>query len=164
MGADNADYRYICRKTLVGAAGHEYRRYIEGHPNATWDQIRQTLGDKYDDADRSRAALLKLFSLRQRNNELCHKYCERIITLSEAAYPPADGGNAIVQSFLAAIFVNSLLDEYIHRRLLEANPDNLSSTPQLYTPGGSGRAQGTLFKTKVNLGLFWFITFYFILF
>ncbi len=148
MGGDYADYRYICQKTLVAAAGREYRRNIEGHPNATWDQIQQTLGQKYDDPDRSRAALFQLFSLRQRNNDLCQQYCDRIITLSEAAYPPADRGNAIVQSFLAAIFVNGLLDEYMHRHLLEANPDNLNSTPQLYTPGGPGRAQGMLFLLK----------------
>ncbi len=54
---DADDYRYICRKTLTGPAGREYRRYIEQNDTATWQEIKAHLGEKYDDPDRSRSSI-----------------------------------------------------------------------------------------------------------
>ncbi len=129
--ADPEDFRYICRKTLTGPAGREYRRYIEQNDTATWQEIKDHLGEKYDDPDRGRSALTQIFNLQQRPHELVQGFAERLQTLAESAYTPAQRGQSAVDLQLVTIFTNGLTDDYIVRRLLEGAPANLEDAVEL---------------------------------
>ncbi len=128
---DPEDYRYICRKTLTGPAGREYRRYIEQNDDATWQEIKTHLGEKYDDPDRSRSALTQIFNLQQRPHELVQGFADRLQTLTESAYTPTQRTQSAVDLQLVTIFTNGLTDDYIVRRLLEGAPATLEDAVEL---------------------------------
>ncbi len=66
----------------------------------------------------ARSALTQLFELSQRPHELVQGFAERLQTLAESAYSPAQRAQGVVDLHLVTIFTNGLSDDYIVRRLL----------------------------------------------
>ena len=130
---DDDRLRALALETLQGPAADFLQRKISANPNITWTEIRKIMTDQYSDLADAQLALRQLRKLRQKPDENVQNFSERLIVMTEDAFPGEDVKADHIQKQLTETFIDGVKDNGIARKLLRARPQNLDRAVEIAT-------------------------------
>ena len=130
---DDDRLRALALETLQGPAADFLQRKISAKPDITWTEIRKIMTDQYSDLADAQLALRQLRKLRQKPDENVQNFSERLIVMTEDAFPGEDISAEHIQKQLTETFIDGVKDNGIARKLLRARPQNLDRAVEIAT-------------------------------
>lgn len=100
-------------------------RYSDDHPQATWNDLKAELSNRFSEVTDAQHAFLLLRKVHQKSGETVQVYAERLITLAADAFGNQQG--PATQRQLIDIFVDGLLEDSLKLKVLRGNPADLEA-------------------------------------
>ena len=100
-------------------------RYSDDHPQATWNDLKTELSNRFSEVTDAQHAFLLLRKIHQKPGETVQVYAERLITLAEDAFGNQQG--PATQRQLIDIFVDGLSEDSLKLKILRENPATLEA-------------------------------------
>ena len=75
---------YVAYQSSRGPVSDFIKRYSEGVPGATWDQMKTELANRFSEVTDAQHAFLLLRKVRQKFGETVQVYAKRLLALAEA--------------------------------------------------------------------------------
>lgn len=122
INGDASRMRMFAIMTLTGVAGDYLRRMLQQYPQANWNQIKDAIVQRFSDLADQNYALKKLRQTKQGTGESVQAYGERILALSEDAYPGQAMNQPAIQREMIDVFIEGLKDDSTVRKLLRNRP------------------------------------------
>lgn len=120
--------RALALQTLSGSAGDFLTRYLNAQPQATWDDIRDALANRFSDAADTQQALNRLRHCKQYKGESVQNFAERILSYGDEAFPGQNINNQLIQVQLRDAFIDGMTDEHVARKLIKNLPHTLEQS------------------------------------
>lgn len=102
-------------------------RHTRAAPKSTWEELKAELQAHFGAVIDAQHALHLLRRTRQKHGESVQVFAEKLISLSEDAFPGVEFGAAPIQSQLIDIFVDGLEDAAIARKVIRDNPQDFNT-------------------------------------
>ena len=118
-------FRGMVVGSLNGYAGKLMSRFIEGNPNATWDQMKELMNSRFLTADRTRVAKDKLKGLKQKQGQTTTGFADEIVFMAEDALPGRDLQMDFIQEMLVDAFIDGIADYRVAEVLFRKRPRTL---------------------------------------
>lgn len=125
VNGDQARMRTFAIMTLTGIAGDYLSRMLHQHPQANWNQIKDSVVTRFSDLADQHYALRKLKQIKQGTGEAVQAYGERLLSLAEDAYPGQPANQPVLQRELIDIYIEGLKEDFIVRKLLRNRPQDI---------------------------------------
>ena len=139
---DNDKIKRVAYQSSRGPVSDFIRRYQDGNPDSAWDDMKTELGNRFSEVVDANHAYMLLRKVHQKPGETVQVYAERLITLSEEAFPGQAG--PAIQRQLIDIFIDGLLEDQLKMKILRDNPNTLDIAVTTATNEQN-------FKTRFNL-------------
>ena len=128
---DNDRIKRVAYQASRGPVSDFIRRFQDRHPNNTWNQLKKELANRFSEVVEEQHAFILLRKVHQKPGETVQVYAERLITLSEEAFPGQQG--AAIQRQQIDIFVDGLSEDQLRMKILRENPATLDAAITLAT-------------------------------
>lgn len=122
---DDDTVKRVAFQSSRGPVSDFIRRYQATHPGVTWNVFKGELANRFSEVVDEQHAFMLLRKVHQKHGETVQVYAERLITLSEEAFPLQQG--PVIQRQLIDIFVDGLLEDHLKMKILRDNPNNLEA-------------------------------------
>lgn len=122
---DNDRIKRVAYQSSRGPVSDFIRRYHDNNPGHTWNQLSTELSRRFSEVVDEQHAYMLLRKVHQKPGETVQVYAERLITLSEEAFPGQQG--PAIQRQLVDIFVDGLLEDQLKMKILRENPATLDA-------------------------------------
>ena len=100
-------------------------RYSDDHPQATWNELKTELSNRFSEVTDAQHAFLLLRKVHKKQGETVQVYAERLITLAEDAFGNQQG--PATQRQLIDIFVDGLSEDSLKLKILREYPATLEA-------------------------------------
>lgn len=117
--------KLLAYQTAEGRVGDYVERYLETNPNATWENLKDELRDRFGEFVDPHLALSKLREIRIERGESVQVYAERLLGHARDAFRDQPGGLNGMQIQLVAFFIDGLPDK-IRLKVMRDNPATLN--------------------------------------
>lgn len=122
---DDDTVKRVAFQSSRGPVSDFIRRYQATNPAATWNIFKGELANRFSEVVDEQHAFMLLRKVHQKQGESVQVYAERLITLSEEAFPNQQG--PAIQRQLIDIFVDGLIEDHLKMKILRDNPNNLDA-------------------------------------
>ena len=133
----------VAYQTCTGLVSDYIKRYLESDgTEKTWANLKENLHSRFSPVlDRPRA-FEQLVNIKQKKDEDVQFFAERLLSLSEKAYPDrTDSITPIIESRLLSIFLSGLSDPNVRAQIERTMPDSFEEAYQ-----AALREQGILYR------------------
>ena len=131
MELDDHRVKRVAYQTSRGPVSDFLKRYSEGIPAATWDQMKTELTNRFSEVTDAQHAFLLMRKVHQKHDETVQVYAERLLALAEDAFDNQQGQP--VQRQLIDTFVDGLAEDSLKLKVLRGNPNTLDAAITLAT-------------------------------
>ena len=122
---DGDSVKRVAYQSSRGPVSDFIRRYQAANPASTWNVFKGELANRFSEVVDEQHAFMLLRKVHQKLGESVQVYAERLITLSEEAFPNQQGQG--IQRQLIDIFVDGLSEDYLKMKILRDNPNTLDA-------------------------------------
>ena len=122
---DNDKIKRVAYQASRGPVSEFIRRYQDANQQASWDQLKGELSTRFSEVTDAQHAVMLLRKVRQKPGETVQVYAERLLTLSEDAFPGQQG--PAIQRQQIDIFVDGLTEDHMKLKVLRENPATLDA-------------------------------------
>ena len=91
-GGDDNQTKRLAYQTSRGAVSDYIQRYMTGHPNSSWEDLKSELNIRFGEVNDSHHAFTMLHKARQAESETVQVYDERLYALSNHAFAKVNKG------------------------------------------------------------------------
>ena len=127
MELDDPRVKRVAYQSSRGPVSDFIKRYSEGVPGATWDQMKTELANRFSEVTDAQHAFLLLRKVRQKFGETVQVYAERLLALAEDAFDDGHQQGQPVQRQLIDTFVDGLAEDSLKLKVLRENPNTLEA-------------------------------------
>lgn len=122
---DDDNVKRVAYQSSRGPVSDFIRRYQATNPGSTWNVFKRELANRFSEVVDEQHAFMLLRKVHQKQGESVQVYAEKLITLSEEAFPNQQGPE--IQRQLIDIFVDGLSEDHLKMKILRENPNNLNA-------------------------------------
>lgn len=119
--------KMIAYQSSRGAVSDFIQRYLNDHPNNTWDQLKAELTTRFAEITDPQHAFMLLRKVKQNPTENVQLYAEKLLALAEEAFVGQPGGIQPIEAQLVGFFIDGLAHDYLKMKVMRDNPATLGA-------------------------------------
>lgn len=113
--------KMVAYQSSKGPVSDFLKRHLAANEGQAWADIKKELTARFAEVTDTQYALSLLRKVRQKPQETIQVYAERLMSLSEDAFPDPAAANQQLVGF----FIDGLIHDYMKMKVMRANPDTL---------------------------------------
>ena len=136
----------VAYQTCTGLVSDYIKRYLESEGTKTWANLKENLQSRFSPFIDKLKAFEQLVNIRQKKDEDVQFFAERLLSLSERAYPERNAAiDEIVESQLLTIFLCGLADTSIRAQVERTMPKTFEEAYRIAL-----REQGIVYRCAIR--------------